>query len=120
MSVNDFLANAVKATENGLSKDAAVRAMTLGPAEIFGVGDRLGSVESGKIANLTVVKGDLFGTQRTITHVFIDGKVFEPKPPPRTEGVGGRVPRPGDPAGPALPEVGGTYSSSDSSTWTDV
>ena len=109
-SVNDFLANAVKATENGLSKDAAVRAMTLGSAEIFGVEDRLGSVETGKIANLTVVKGDLFGAQKTITHVFIDGKLFEPKPPARTEGSGGRGPRSGGPGSTALPEVGGTYS----------
>jgi imidazolonepropionase-like amidohydrolase len=109
-SVNDFLANAVKSTENGLSKDAAVRAMTLGAAEIFGVGDRLGSIETGKIANLTVVKGDLFGAQKTITHVFIDGKLFEPKPPAITPGPGGRGPRPGGPPSTALPDVGGTYS----------
>jgi imidazolonepropionase-like amidohydrolase len=109
-SVSDFMANAVKSTENGLSKDAAVRAMTLGAAEIFGVGDRLGSVETGKIANLTVVKGDLFGAQKTITHVFIDGKLFEPKPPARPEGPGGRGPRPAGPAPTALPDVGGTYS----------
>jgi imidazolonepropionase-like amidohydrolase len=110
-SVNDFLTNAAKSTENGLSKDAAVRAMTLGAAEIFGVGDRVGSVEPGKIANLTVVRGDLFGAQKTITHVFIDGQVFEPKPPVRAEGPGGRGQRPG--AGQlstALPNVGGTYS----------
>ncbi len=109
-SINDFLANAVKSTENGLSKDAAVRAMTLGAAEIFGVGDRLGSVETGKIANLAVVKGDLFGTQKTITHVFIDGKLFEPKPPAITPGPGGRGPRPDGTPSAALPNVGGTYS----------
>ena len=109
-SVADFLANAVKSTENGLSKDAAVRAMTLGAAEIFGVGDRLGSIETGKIADLTVVKGDLFGAQKTITHVFIDGKVFEPKPPAPTQGPGGGGTRPGGPASTDLPDVGGTYS----------
>lgn len=111
-TVNDFLANAVKSTENGLAKDAAIRAMTLSPAEIFGVGDRLGSIEAGKIANLTVVRGDLFGTQKTVTHVFVDGKLFEPKPPARTEGgPGGRGQRPGGGANPsALPNVGGTYS----------
>jgi imidazolonepropionase-like amidohydrolase len=111
-SVNDFLANAVKATENGLSKDAAVRAMTLGAAEIFGVADRLGSVETGKIANLTVVKGDLFGKEKTITHVFVDGKLFEPKPPatPEGRGPGGRGQRPDVPSPSALPTVGGTYS----------
>lgn len=112
-NINDFLAAAVKSTENGLAKDAAVRAMTLSPAEIFGVSDRLGSVEAGKIANLTVVKGDLFGAQKTVTHVFVDGKLFEPKPePPSGRGPGGRGP--GGPGGganpPALPNFGGGYS----------
>ena len=110
-SVNDFVANAVKSSENGLAKDTAIRAMTLAPAEIFGVADRMGSVEAGKIANLTVVRGDLFGPQKTITHVFVDGKLFEPKPPPANEGGrGGRGQRP-DAANPsALPNVGGAYS----------
>ena len=90
--------------------------MTLAPAEIFGVSDRMGSVEAGKIANLTVVKGDLFANQRTITHVFVDGKLFEPKAPepPAGRGPGGRGPQRTDGAasesngGPA--NVGGTYS----------
>ncbi|MCC6327620.1 MAG: amidohydrolase family protein [Acidobacteria bacterium] len=95
-NANDFLSNAAKTTENGLSKDAAIRAMTLGPAEIFGVADRLGSVEAGKIANLTVVRGDVFGNQKVITHVFVDGAVFQPKPP-APAGPGGRGPRGGAP-----------------------
>jgi imidazolonepropionase-like amidohydrolase len=105
-NVSDFVANAVKTTENGLSKDAAVRAMTLSSAEIFGVRDRIGSIETGKIANLTAVKGDLFGKEKTITYVFVDGKVFEPKAPPKTD-----TPR-GGPAAPgaALPNVGGAYA----------
>ncbi|MEO7674520.1 MAG: amidohydrolase family protein [Pyrinomonadaceae bacterium] len=109
-SVGDFITNAVKTTENGLSKEAAVRGMTLSAAEIFGVGDRLGSIEPGKIANLTVVKGDLFGAQKTITHVFIDGQPFEPKPLARPDGPGGRAAGPAGAASTALPEVGGTYS----------
>ncbi|HEX6280102.1 MAG TPA: amidohydrolase family protein [Pyrinomonadaceae bacterium] len=108
-NVNDFIAAAAKSTENGLSKDAAIRAMTLSPAEIFGVGDRMGSIDNGKIANLTVVRGDLFGSQKTITHVFVDGKLFEPKPPEPARGPGGRGP--GGAANPsALPNVGGGYS----------
>lgn len=114
-SVNDFLANAVKSTENGLAKDVAVRAMTLSPAEIFGVSDRTGSIEAGKIANLTVVRGDLFGSQKTITHVFIDGTVFEIKPPAQPQGgPGGRGPRGGGQGGGetpgTTPNVGGNYS----------
>lgn len=111
-NINDFIAAAAKSTQNGLSKDAAIRAMTLSPAEIFGVGDRMGSIDSGKIANLTVVRGDVFGAQKTITHVFIDGKLFEPKAPEPARGPGGRGPGgPGGAANPsALPNVGGGYS----------
>ena len=55
--------NAVKrAIDAGLSQDDALRAMTLSPAEIYGVNDRLGSIEKGKIANLVITKGDLFQT----------------------------------------------------------
>ena len=108
-SLGDFFTNAAKATENGLSKDAAIRAMTLSPAEIFGINDRTGSIETGKIANLTVVRGDLFGTDRVVTHVFVDGKLFEPKPP--TTPAGGRGQRPNGAANPsALPSVAGVYS----------
>jgi hypothetical protein len=110
-TIADYLANAAKAVENGLSRDTAIRAMTLGAAEILGVDDRLGSVEAGKIANLTVVRGDLFGRERVITHVFVDGNVFEPKPPPREgpRGPGGRGPGPGGPPS-NLPSVGGNYN----------
>lgn len=93
-SLNDFSANAAKCTENGLSRDAAVRAMTLSAAEIFGIADRVGSIEAGKIANLTVVKGDFLAKEKTITHVFVDGKLFEPKAPPpaaRPNGTGGNT-----------------------------
>jgi phosphohistidine swiveling domain-containing protein len=111
-NVADFLNNAVKSTENGLAKDAAVRAMTLGPAEIFGVNDRLGTVEAGKIANLTVVRGDLLAQQRTVTHVFVDGKLFEPKPPARPAGGGpGQRGAGGGEANPAAAaNLGGSYS----------
>lgn len=117
----DFLAAATKSTENGLSKDAAIKAMTLGAAEIFGVSDRMGSIEKGKIANLAVVRGDVFSTQRTFTHVFVDGKPFEIKAPAAAPGgPGGRGPRPGGAPGaggqapggtaPAVAAVGGNYT----------
>lgn len=83
-SLNDFLTNAGKAVENGLDKGAAIRAMTLSAAEIFGVENRLGSIEAGKIANLTVVRGDIFSKDRAFTHIFVDGKLFEQKERPKT------------------------------------
>ena len=81
---NDFLTNAGKAVENGLSKDDAIRALTLSAAEIFGVDDRLGTIETGKIANLVVSRGDLLAKDKSIKYVFIDGKLFEQKEKPKT------------------------------------
>ena len=82
---NDYLTNAGKMIENGLAKDDAIKAMTLNTAEIFGVADRLGSIETGKIANLVVMRGDIFAKDKFITHVFVDGKLYEQKPPPKPD-----------------------------------
>ena len=73
----DILKNVRKATAAGLSSDAALRAFTLDAAEILGVADRLGSIEPGKIANLVVADGDLFGEKTKVKHVFVDGRHFE-------------------------------------------
>lgn len=67
-----------RAIDAGLSQEDAVRAMTLTPAEIFGMSDRLGSIEKGKIANLVVTKGDLFQDRTEVKYVFVDGNKFEP------------------------------------------
>lgn len=58
----------------GLSSTDALRAVTLAPAEIFGVADRLGSLEPGKIANLVVTDGDLLEARTLTRHLFIDGR----------------------------------------------
>jgi imidazolonepropionase-like amidohydrolase len=70
----DFLQNAAKAVKAGLAPDAAIRALTINAATIAGAADRVGSLEKGKIANVIVTDGDLFGEKTTIKHVFIDGR----------------------------------------------
>src|SRR5467141_216013 len=77
----DIVKAAKKSIEAGLAPDAALRALTLSPAEIFGVSDRLGSIENGKIANLVVTDGDLFEDKTKIKMVFVDGQKFEPHEP---------------------------------------
>ncbi|HLY20077.1 MAG TPA: amidohydrolase family protein [Bryobacteraceae bacterium] len=73
------LRKAVKrAIDAGLTESAAVRALTLSAAEIYGVADRVGSIEPGKIANLLVVKGSLFDDKSKIQYIFIDGVKYEP------------------------------------------
>lgn len=80
-SPKDILKAAKKSIDAGLAPDAALRAMTLSAAEIYGVEDRLGSVEKGKIANLVVADGDIFEEKTKIKLVFVDGKRFEPHEP---------------------------------------
>jgi len=77
----DILKAVKKSIDAGLAPDAALRALTLSPAEIFGVADRLGSIEKGKIANLVVADGDLFNEKTKIKLVFVDGRRFEIREP---------------------------------------
>jgi imidazolonepropionase-like amidohydrolase len=70
----DFLKNAQKTVANGLSKEAALKALTLNAATLAGAGDRLGSLERGKIANVIVTEGDLFDEKTAIKHVFVNGR----------------------------------------------
>ncbi|HSW28068.1 MAG TPA: amidohydrolase family protein [Longimicrobiales bacterium] len=73
----DIWANARKAVALGLPKEAALRALTLSAAEIFGVADRLGSVEVGKLANLVLASGDLLGEGARVETVLVDGERFD-------------------------------------------
>ena len=68
--MKDFLKNAGKAIAAGLPEDAAIRALTIAAATIAGAGDRLGSIEQGKVANLVVTSGRLFNEKTTIKRVF--------------------------------------------------
>jgi imidazolonepropionase-like amidohydrolase len=70
----DFVMNAAKAVKAGLPADAAVRALTINAATIAGAANRVGSLEKGKIANVIVTDGDLFGEKTAIKHVFVDGR----------------------------------------------
>ncbi|MEZ5362118.1 MAG: amidohydrolase family protein [Bryobacterales bacterium] len=57
----------------GLPKDEALKAVTLYPAQILGLGDKLGSIEEGKIANLILTNGDPLEIQTDVERVFING-----------------------------------------------
>jgi imidazolonepropionase-like amidohydrolase len=76
-----------KAIDAGLPAADAIRALTLGPAEIFGVSDRLGSIDKGKIANLVVTRGDLFLDRTEVKFVLVDGVKYEPAAEPQAPGA---------------------------------
>lgn len=89
-----------KAIDAGLSREQAIRALTLSTADIYGVSDRLGSIEKGKIADVTVTKGDAFADKTTVEYVFIDGKLFKPPKDLQQEHPPGASAAPATPTSP--------------------
>lgn len=57
----------------GMNREDALKAITIIPAEIFGVSDKLGSIEVGKNATLFICNGDPFEPRTQVSHVFIEG-----------------------------------------------
>lgn len=88
----DFVRNVARAVREGLSPDAALRALTLNAARIAGADARVGSIDKGKIANLVVTQGDLFDERMQIRHVFVEGRMIaiDESPAAGQRGRGGR------------------------------
>ena len=63
------------AVKHGLPYDEALKAITITPAEIIGVADRVGSVEEGKDADLRILDGDPLELRTKVEMVLIDGEV---------------------------------------------
>jgi imidazolonepropionase-like amidohydrolase len=57
----------------GMTREDALKSITIAPAELFGVADKLGSIEVGKSATLFICDGDPFETKTQVKEVFIDG-----------------------------------------------
>ncbi|HTF21325.1 MAG TPA: amidohydrolase family protein, partial [Chryseolinea sp.] len=72
-NVRNLPYNAGFAAAYGLGQEEALRAVTIVPAELFGVAGKLGSIEVGKSATLFVSDGDPFETKTNILHVFVGG-----------------------------------------------
>jgi len=97
--------NVALATAYGLDPDAALKSITIWPAEIWGVADRYGSIEVGKVANLMVTTGDPLDVRSVAKQVFIRGRPipmtdrhtrlyeqFNARPRPASGGAGTRSP----------------------------
>ncbi|MBC8167243.1 MAG: amidohydrolase family protein, partial [Bryobacteraceae bacterium] len=57
----------------GLEREDALKSITIWPAQILGIADKVGSIETGKLANLLVSRGDPLDLRSEIKYVFIDG-----------------------------------------------
>ena len=72
-----FRANVATAIERGLKPADALAAVTTTPARLLGLSERVGSIAAGKIANLTVTRGELFSSQGKVVEVWVDGNHYE-------------------------------------------
>ena len=68
---------AATAVTFGFPRDKAVAAMTLEPAKLLGVGDRLGSIEPGKDATLIVTDGDILDLRSRVVAAYLDGRALD-------------------------------------------
>jgi imidazolonepropionase-like amidohydrolase len=72
---DDLFVQGTISVRMGMDEDLALRALTINPARAIGVGDRIGSLEVGKDADLVIKKGSLFDPRNPIEKVLINGKV---------------------------------------------
>ncbi len=80
-----FLAQIRKAVRFGLSKEAALKALTETPARLLRAEDDLGSLEKGRLANFLVVSGDLFDDKTVVHEVWVRGHGHDVKPDDRRD-----------------------------------
>ena len=86
----DFVRGVARSVrEGGLAEETALRALTINAAVLAGAGERLGSIEKGKMANLVVTEGSLFDAAR-VRHVFVAGWPVDLDAAPQTTGGRGR------------------------------
>ncbi len=79
---SNFFAQVTGLIRAGLSRETALKAMTLHAAEVLGMGDQIGSIEKDKAANFVFLSHDPFDAETRVTRVMIGGKtVAEPKLP---------------------------------------
>ena len=76
-NVRNLPYQAATAAAYGLTQDDALRAITLTPAEILGVADRVGSIEVGKDATLIITDGNVLDTPTHVEQAFVQGRAVD-------------------------------------------
>ena len=72
--IGHLVLQATLAVKDGLDRETALRAITINPARVLGLDDRLGSLEAGKLGDLVVWSGDPLDVMQRALRVFIEGE----------------------------------------------
>ena len=95
---NSFRKNIQQAIQRGLSEDVALAALTTEPAELLGAEADLGTIEKGRLANLTIVDGDSwFNPDQPVSSVWIEGRHYVNDPKEKKEKDSGEGDVPAEP-----------------------
>lgn len=73
-SPKDFKSNLIKAIKHGLSKEKALEALTITPAQLLGKSNMIGSLKNGSQANFLITSGDVFDEKTTLYENWVQGK----------------------------------------------
>src|SRR5262249_61280920 len=74
--------HAAMAVSYGLPPEEGLKAVTLYPAQILGVADKLGSISKGRQANLVIANGDILQASTQVLGLYIDGRAYRPTSKP--------------------------------------
>ncbi len=77
VKAKDIPANLRRMISAGLSEDVALAALTTTPAQLLGLSDRMGTIESGKMANLVISDKSYFHEKAKVRYVFVDGALYK-------------------------------------------
>lgn len=81
----DVRGNLKRMIKGGLTEDAALAALTINAAQALGLGDRLGTIDNGKIANLVISRRPYFDDKSKVQYVFISGRLYKIEAPKQAE-----------------------------------
>jgi imidazolonepropionase-like amidohydrolase len=85
--IHFLIHQATLAVKEGLDRDTALRSVTINPARILGVADRIGSLEAGKDADLVIWSGDPLDVMSRAERAYLDGREIYAYDYDRHEGV---------------------------------
>jgi len=77
VKTKDIQANLRRMIKAGLSEDAALAGLTTNPAQLLGLGDRMGTIDNGKMANLVISYKPYFDEKSKVRYVFVDGSLYK-------------------------------------------
>ena len=80
-SRNEFPSRVREARDAGLSESQLIAALTTAPASLLGLSDTLGTIAPGRMANLTISNGPIFGDESRITKVWVAGREYDTTTP---------------------------------------